>query len=94
MSLSNGIANNESDGLEERRRLYWRCRRGMLELDLLLQGFLERGYGDLDERGRRGFLELLDYPDQMLLEYLLGRMAPVDPLIANVVAKIRLAAHS
>ncbi len=79
---------------EAQRRLHWRCRRGMLELDLLLQGFLDGGYARLDERRRAGFVELLEYPDQMLLEYLLGRMEPVDPVIADVVAEIRRSAHS
>lgn len=91
---------NSSDSLapalhgETHRRLHWRCRRGMLELDLLLQGFLDSGYDRLDERRRAGFVELLEYPDQMLLEYLLGRMEPVDPVIADVVAEIRRSAHS
>lgn len=77
-----------------RRRLHWRCRRGMLELDLLLQGFLDKGYDALDEQGRRGFIEMLEFSDQMLLEYFLGRLQPVDRVIADVVAAIRRSAHN
>lgn len=73
-------------------RVYWQCRRGMRELDLLLQGFFERAYGTADEPVRRAFLDLLEYPDQLLLEYLMGRMVPIDPALADVVARIRNAA--
>jgi antitoxin CptB len=73
-------------------RLYWQCRRGMRELDLLLQSFLERAYDELDEREQAGFERLLAYPDALLFEYLMGCAAPSDPLIARVVEKIRDAA--
>lgn len=77
-----------------RRQLAWRCRRGMLELDLLLQGFLDAGgYEALDEAGRHAFGELLGCPDAVLLEYLLARMTPADPALARVVHAIRCAAH-
>jgi len=48
--------------LAELNRLRWHCRRGMLELDLLLEGFLDEGYTDLDDDGRRLFARLLDFP--------------------------------
>ncbi len=53
-------------------RLHWKCRRGMLELDLLLQGFLDNGYESLDAAGREAFERLLELPDQALFERLLG----------------------
>ncbi len=52
-------------------RLHWKCRRGMLELDLLLRGFLDSGYGELDEAGKAEFEALLELPDQELFELLL-----------------------
>ena len=61
----------------------------MLELDLLLQGFLERDYATLPEPGRLAFDELLNYPDQELLECLLGRATPTDKEVAHVIACIR-----
>lgn len=78
----------------QRSRLAWRCRRGMLELDLLLAGFLENGYTALSDADRLGFDELLNCEDAVLLEYLLGRLRPADPRLARVVAAIRRAAHS
>lgn len=73
----------------ERGRLYWRCRRGMRELDLLLQGFLDGGYDGLDAEGRRAFVELLDCPDALLYDYLLGSARPSDPALAAIVRRIR-----
>ncbi len=63
----------------------------MLELDLLLQGFLRQGYDGLDAVGEQAFSELLDLPDALLLEFLLGRSTPVDPRVRDVVSQIRTA---
>jgi antitoxin CptB len=72
-----------------RNRLAWQCRRGMRELDELLNGFLERRYSALDEHGLETFNRLLEYPDHVLLELLLGRMAPADREVARIVQEIR-----
>lgn len=84
----------ESNHTAARSKLAWRCRRGMLELDLLLQGFLDRGYDELSADERVAFDALLAIQDNMLLEYLLGRMTPVDPMLARVVAALRRSAQS
>ena len=73
----------------ERNRLAWQCRRGMRELDEILRYFLDRGYSRLDEPGRVHFSHLLDYPDTVLLELLMGRMAPADKDVAHIVRTIR-----
>lgn len=72
-------------------RLYWQCRRGMRELDLLLKSYLDhpQGYPQLDAAGREALNILLDYPDQLLLEVLLGRQIPADREVADVVTRIR-----
>lgn len=75
----------------QRARLAWQCRRGMLELDLLLQDFLDIHYDALLPHEQRAFETLLTYPDQLLLEYALGRMMPADPALAHVVARLRTA---
>lgn len=70
----------------------WKCRRGMLELDLLLRDFLDSAYGQLDEPQRRCFDRVLDYPDAVLLEWFMGRIRPADRDVAQLVEKIRSAA--
>jgi antitoxin CptB len=74
-----------------RNRLYWRCRRGMLELDYLLQNYLHKHYESFTHADSAAFQQLLDTPDALLLEYLLGRTIPVDPVIRDVIQKIRAA---
>jgi antitoxin CptB len=75
--------------LAELNRLRWHCRRGMLELDLLLEGFLDQGYVDLDDGDRRLFARLLDYPDQVLIDWLMGNSVPSDGATRALVARIR-----
>jgi len=65
----------------------------MLELDDILQGFLDRGFDDLAQNERDHFENLLTCHDNLLLEYLMGRTVPADPDTANVVNKIRAAAQ-
>lgn len=74
-------------------RIYWQCRRGMLELDSLLQSFLDHSYSGLDDRERESFEQLLTQNDNLLLEYLMGRTVPTDPNAAHVVKKIRESAY-
>ena len=47
----------------EKKRLAWRCRRGMLELDIVLQKFIESNFASLSEAELIQFNTLLDYPD-------------------------------
>lgn len=73
----------------QRARLSWQCRRGMLELDLLLQGFVDEHYDRLTPAEQQAFETLLSYPDALLYEYFLGSTLPLDRVLADVVEKIR-----
>lgn len=70
-------------------RLRWRCRRGMLELDLLLNRFLDQAYQDLNTDQRDQFDQILDYPDPLLFDLLLGHMNSSDKGISDIVSQIR-----
>lgn len=63
---------------EDVARLRWRCRRGMRELDAVLQAFLERRYAGLSEVDKLRFEALLDLPDPELYGYVMGRIQPPD----------------
>ena len=69
--------------------LYWRARRGMLELDLMLESFLDHDYEQANEKTKTAFVELLTFSDQDLLELLMAREKTDDPSIDDVVQKIR-----
>lgn len=73
----------------DRARLTWACRRGMLELDLLLEGFMERGYDTLPPVQRAAFERLLATGDQQLLGWLLGHEAPDEKEFIPIIAAIR-----
>jgi antitoxin CptB len=70
-------------------RLRWRCRRGLLELDVLFKNFLDRRYGELDEVERAAFDRLLDRADQQPLAWFYGQQDPDDDELARLVCKIR-----
>jgi antitoxin CptB len=53
-------------------RLRWHCRRGMLELDLVLARFLEENYAGLTARQRQEFETLLELEDHELWQRVRG----------------------
>ena len=67
----------------------WQCRRGMLELDLLLNNFVDKKVDDLSLQQKESFELLLSYPDQTLLDLLLGNSMSSDPSIAVLVQQIQ-----
>jgi antitoxin CptB len=72
-------------------RLRWQCRRGMLELDLVLNRFLERGLAALDPAGRDAFSKLLALPDTVLLDVVMGRQPLSDPALEAIAERVRAA---
>ena len=67
----------------------WQCRRGMLELDLLLNNFVDKKVDSLTLEQKQSFELLLSYPDQALLDLLLGNTISSDSEISSVVQQIR-----
>lgn len=53
-------------------RVRWRCRRGLLELDIVLGRFVEAHYTRLDEKEKQAFEVLLDMPDNPLWDMITG----------------------
>lgn len=79
------------DEAEELRRLRWQCRRGMLELDLLLSRFLDGCYSGLSAQEKADLLRLLNYQDQILQDWFFGGAIPADTRLRELVARIRAA---
>lgn len=72
----------------ERSRLRWRCRRGMRELDQLLEGWLERHWEQADDAHRDAFRRLIETEDDRLWRWMVGRERPDDPELARVVEQL------
>jgi antitoxin CptB len=66
-------------------RLKWKCRRGLLELDLVFERFLMKY--PLEEK----LSELLDLPDNDLLDIVMGRSEAFQPHLKDLVARLRAA---
>lgn len=69
-------------------RLRWHCRRGMRELDVVLQRYLDQRYPEAPTEEQQAFELLLEEQDPLLLAYLTGREHPQDSQQANVVARL------
>ena len=80
---------SEADDAIELRRLRWRCRRGMRELDDLLVRWLEREWASASEEGRGVFLRLLDCEDDRLWRWFLGHETAPDAALDALVQHIR-----
>jgi antitoxin CptB len=73
----------------ERDRIHWHCRRGLLELDLLLERFVAKHLDMLDAAQTAEFKELLAYEDNDLLDMVMGRAEPVNSDLCAVLALMR-----
>ncbi|ODU08935.1 MAG: hypothetical protein ABS84_10690 [Rubrivivax sp. SCN 71-131] len=74
-------------------RLKWRCRRGLLENDLLIERFFRRHEDTITVRQAQGLQSLMDLSDHDLLDLLLSRSQPQDeldrPEVREVLALMR-----
>lgn len=78
---------------EEHRRMRWASRRGMLELDLVLEPFVSACYSELDERDRQRYQKLMECEDQELFAWFMRREQPGDADLAAIVSQILDYAH-
>ena len=75
----------------DRKRLQWKLRRGMLELDILLDRFFEVGYEKLTSDQRALFEELLESEDDQLFRLLMGHDGAQNPELKTLVKLIQAA---
>ncbi|KAF1718030.1 hypothetical protein CSC74_03805 [Pseudoxanthomonas yeongjuensis] len=73
----------------EFRRLRWRCRRGMRELDQLLGRYLDRQWKQASGEDRGVFLQLLESEDDKLWRWFMGYEQCPDDALASLVQRIR-----
>jgi antitoxin CptB len=70
-------------------RLKWKCRRGLLELDLVLERFLKSEGRMLSEDDIAMLGELLEQPDNDLWDLVIGRSDRVDARLRGILARLR-----
>jgi len=71
------------------KRIYWRSRRGMLELELLLVPFVTHHYPDLTDEQKTTYGALLEHEDWQIFDWLREREHPEDPSMRMLVDLIR-----
>jgi antitoxin CptB len=89
---SDAIMSTISD--QEVNRMRWAARRGMLELDLVLEPFVVHRYAELSDEDRQRFQNLMACEDQDLFAWFLRRQVPEDEELAQIVASILAFARS
>lgn len=70
---------------ERKAKLKWECRRGMLELDLILARFIEKELESLTEKQAEQLEKLLSCPDPDIFIWLMGAEQPNDEDLKTIV---------
>lgn len=77
----------------EQRKIIYKARRGLKELDFYLDYYIKHGYLVADGEEQATFALLLDYEDPDLLLYFLGQALPPCEKVADLIDKIKQAKH-
>lgn len=77
--------------MKQAERVRWRCRRGMLELDIVLHRFVEQHYAGLDAAQQATFRTLLDMADNPLWDLIAGKQEAATREERELLEKIRAA---
>ncbi|WP_434778684.1 succinate dehydrogenase assembly factor 2 [Neisseria sp. Ec49-e6-T10] len=73
----------------ERKRIRWRTRRGLLELDLILQKFLDQDFDQLNDHDMTIYCQILDLPDTEFLDIVNGKAEPQNPEWVPLINRLR-----
>ena len=73
---------------QEFNKLFWHCRRGMLELDVLLVPFLQEAYKDLPEDDQKRFAKLLESEDTDMFDWFMKKSEPKDFDLKRIISII------
>ena len=74
---------------DKKARLLWRCRRGIKEMDIILQEFINASYDQLNDEDKNAFSKLLDEQDLDILNWIMGKDKPVNDQLANIINIIK-----
>lgn len=70
-------------------QLRWRCRRGVRELDVLLDRFLQLEYQNLNEPARLAFQRMLETQDPIIMDWLFGKSVSEDQEIQSIITQLK-----
>jgi len=74
---------------DKKSRLLWQCRRGIKEMDIIFQDFINHSYDQLTDDEKNAFSRLLDEQDPDILNWIIGKDKPYDNELVNIINIIR-----
>ncbi len=75
--------------MSELSRLRWRCRRGIKEMDLIFEHFLEQQYAELSTAQKSLFSQILEENDLDIMDWILARKEPANAEYNALLEKFR-----
>lgn len=75
--------------MQSKSSIRWNCRRGKLELDIMLERFVEQRLDGLSAEEFSAFERFLDLSDEIMLDFLLERAAPAEQSFQRLTQMIR-----
>lgn len=75
--------------INDKARIQWACRRGMLELDISIMPFFRFEYDGLNDDDKRLFIQLLEHPDPDLFNWMMNHGQPARPELQRIVRLIQ-----
>jgi antitoxin CptB len=75
--------------MSDHSRILWRCRRGIQELDILFQGFIDQHYDQLLPEEQHVLENLLDQADPDILSWIMGTSEPPTNEFNRIISLIR-----
>lgn len=80
--------------INDKSRIQWACRRGMLELDVAIMPFFKFEYDTLNDTDKQVFVNLLKSDDPDLFNWLMNHGEPKDPELKRMVNLIQQRNHA
>ncbi len=74
--------------MSDLKRLRWRCRRGMRELDLVMSTFLDSRYEHLSVEQQEAFAQLLEENDMDIMDWIMGKAVPEDETVYQITRQL------
>lgn len=75
--------------MQNLKKLHWKCRRGMKEMDILFEHYLYEYYEKADEQHQQAFEQMCDMQDPIIADYLFERATPDSTHVGNIIDIMR-----
>lgn len=71
------------------KKLHWKCRRGMKEMDILFEHYLYDHYQTADAAHQQAFEQMCDMQDPLIADYLFERRRPDEAAVSEIIDIMR-----